>query len=85
MARVTTDDLLAALIALRPNEPGPEWETLPELVAGAEKRGAKISKHSMQQRLNALVKAGTVERSRAPRRGNGTGWQFYYKFKNGKR
>lgn len=81
---VTVNDLLDALIAYKPNEPGPEWQTVPELVAEALKRGTKIGKHSMQQRLTALLKAGKLEQIRGPRRGNGTGWQFYYKSKNGK-
>lgn len=81
MDPIRANELLDALIAQRPNVPGPEWQTVGELVTEAKRRGEKIGEHSMQTRLTALVNAGKAEQIRGPRRAHGTGWQFYYKLK----
>lgn len=86
MARITTNDLLDAVIAAAPVPPGPEWKTALELAEQAGKRGHKLGKSAMVKRLKGLVDAGKLETMRAPRRdAGGTGWSYYYRLKKAKR
>lgn len=75
----TENALLAAvreMISLAPPAP---WMTLQEIM-----EALSIREGQAHRRIQALHRAGRVERQQAPRRGSGTGMTWYYKIKDGK-
>ena len=83
--KVTTDDLLSAILAAAPIAPGPEWKTVKELIDDAAKQGHNIRIAAMGKRLRLLAKDGKIEIIKAPRRGTNNGVSIYYRLKNGRR
>lgn len=60
--RVTTNDLLEAVLASSPQRPGPDWMTVRELMRAAAGKGTKVSESSMRRRLDRLQAEHKAER-----------------------